>query len=177
MLSHSRIGSRQHAALAVCGDSFAAMNPETKEIGMVTILALEDNPNDLLLLRQALARCGVDHEIVPAADGVEAQHFLQELRAAPETKRQILVFSDLNMPRRNGLEFIRWLKGHEHFRHIPVVMISSFDDEAQVDDAFEFGAIACLRKPAGARALGGLVRTLVELTLPAGTAHPARART
>ena len=132
---------------------------------MMTILAVEDNPNDLLFLERALDRAGIRCNLISARNGVEAQDVLKTMEQSAATQ-ELVIFSDVNMPRQNGLEFLRWLKGEPHFNRLPVVMLSSFDGSRDMNRAFEFGAWACMTKPPDPNAVKGLLATVQGMVRP-----------
>ena len=129
---------------------------------MKTVLAVDDNQEDLFLLERTLSLVGFEHRLLTAADGVEAETLLESVGACRDFALPWIIFLDVNMPRRGGHAFLQWLKRKPHFRRIPVVMLSSFDDPTDMDRAFELGAIACLRKPPAPKAVQGLINTLTE---------------
>jgi CheY-like chemotaxis protein len=121
-----------------------------------TFLILDDNPDDLLLLERALSRSSIRHELTAAGDGFEAQEWLEAHENGPDAAPMVIL-SDLNMPRCNGLELLAWLKADARFNRSPVVLISSFDNPADMERAVELGAEACVRKPPNASELDDLL--------------------
>ena|SRR2546425_13133084 len=79
--------------------------------------------------------------VLEAGDGAEA---LQKLANGNSVQ---IIFSDVNMPNMDGLEFLRRLKGSESSKKIPVVMVTSEGTEAKVLEALTLGAAAYIRKP------------------------------
>ncbi|MGZ8940419.1 MAG: response regulator [Limisphaerales bacterium] len=126
---------------------------------MITILALDDDPNDLYFLKRALDRSGIPCNVISAHNGLEAQDVLKTMDQSAGTQ-ELVIFSDVDMPRQNGLEFLKWLKGEPHFHSLPVVMLSSFDNSRDINRALEFGASACMIKPPEPNAVKGLLQTI-----------------
>lgn len=113
------------------------------------ILLAEDNPLDADLAKRALAINQVREEIVHAHDGVEAMDCLNhrgEFQHCP-TETPAVVLLDLKMPRVNGLEVLRRIKGDERFKNIPVVIFTSSKEETDVAQSYELGANAYVVKP------------------------------
>lgn len=136
---------------------------ETEEKIMITILAVDDNPDDLFFLKCAFGS-SAGYRFMTAGDGIEAQERLRNIaRGKDLAADSVVIFSDLNMPRQNGLEFLQSLKSEVRFRDLPVVMISSFDNQAEINKAFELGAVACMVKPPDPNATKGLLKTITGM--------------
>lgn len=127
---------------------------------MITILAVDDNPNDLFFMTRALSPSAVAHRLITAGDGVEARECLQNMAVGETACGDLIVFSDVDMPRQGGLQLLQWIKEDPRLQRIPVVMVSSFENQANVARAFELGAIACLPKPPDPKAVSGLLQTI-----------------
>lgn len=114
------------------------------------ILLVEDNPDDELLMRRALAKNAVPNEVVVARDGVEALDYLfatgrHSGRDPDEMPRLILL--DLKLPRLNGLEVLQRLRSDERTRLLPVVILTSSRERQDVLDGYGLGANSYVRKP------------------------------
>jgi CheY-like chemotaxis protein len=129
---------------------------------MITILAVDDNPNDLFLIRRALRPSEFPCELITAENGIEAQKRLLKL-ADTGGENPLVVFSDVDMPQQGGFAFLEWLKREPGLNQIPVVMISSFENQANVERAFELGALACMTKPPNPKAVHGLLKTISNM--------------
>ena len=135
---------------------------------MTTILVADDSPDDVLLLKWALSRSEVPHRFVVAGDGVEAQNYLERLGRASFRQSHPapdLIFLDLNMPRRNGLQLLQWLNRHSEFKDIPVVMLSTCAHPEDISKAYELGALSFLPKPPDIPTVEGMLRTVAEMTV------------
>ena len=113
------------------------------------ILLVEDNPNDLELTLAALQAHRVANEVVVARDGAEALDYL--FRRGPFADRPVappaLVLLDLKMPKVDGLEVLRQIKADTQLRLIPVVMLTSSREEADLIRSYELGVNAYVVKP------------------------------
>ena len=113
------------------------------------ILLVEDNPNDLELTLAALQAHRVANEVVVARDGAEALDDL--FRRGPFADRPVappaLVLLDLKMPKVDGLEVLRQIKADTQLRLIPVVMLTSSREEADLIRSYELGVNAYVVKP------------------------------
>ena len=105
------------------------------------ILIIEDNPADSFLTRMAVQRCDPRHTIQIFEDGEPAIAYLEEPDAVPVD----LILLDLNLPRVDGLSFLRWLRRRSQTSHVPVFILSSSPADAVAEAAAE--ATKYLEKP------------------------------
>jgi len=106
------------------------------------ILLVEDDADDEALTRRALEKNKVKNELVVARDGQEA---LDYLRAAPRLPELVLL--DLKLPKIDGLEVLRRLRADERTRLLPVVVLTSSNEERDVATSYALGANSYVRKP------------------------------
>jgi two-component system response regulator len=114
------------------------------------ILLVEDNPDDELLTMRALHSGQVANEIVIARDGAEALDFLfatgkytgRNMNVMPE-----LILLDLKLPKVDGLEVLQYIRNDERTRHLPVVILTSSDEESDILESYNRGANSYIRKP------------------------------
>jgi CheY-like chemotaxis protein len=110
------------------------------------ILLVEDNSDDEALAIRALQKSNVANRIVVAHDGVEAL----ELLCGENGRERVvpaLILMDLKLPRMNGLEALQRIRANEATAHIPVVMLTTSDEEADVMRAYKSGVNSYVRKP------------------------------
>jgi CheY-like chemotaxis protein len=130
-----------------------------------TILLVEDDSNDVLLIRKALEGGGIDNPVQTVSDGEEAIDYLQGCGAFSDRRLfplPGLIVTDLKMPRANGIEFLRWLRSHPFGKVIPAIVLTSSMEPADVQDAYSSGANSYLVKPAGFGELKRMLRTVVD---------------
>jgi chemotaxis family two-component system response regulator Rcp1 len=120
------------------------VTPHDKE--PVSILLAEDNPADAGLVRRALEEHGVEGELIVIADGEKAIEFIKAIDAEAAPCPDLAIV-DLNLPKKPGREVLERMRLSERCRHIPVVILSSSDDERDKADAARFGASRYIRKP------------------------------
>lgn len=114
------------------------------------ILLVEDNPDDEALTKRALDRNNIKNEVVVARDGVEAVDFLFG-RGAYEgrdvTQMPQLILLDLKLPRMDGLEVLKAIRADERTRLLPVVILTTSNEEQDRINGYGFGANSYVRKP------------------------------
>jgi two-component system response regulator len=115
------------------------------------MLVVEDDPDDLALLRRAMRRASVDVAYDVAIDGDEAIAWLERVVAAGSPPRVVLL--DLKLPRRSGFDVLAWMKSRDKLRRIPVVIFTSSNVGTDLDRAYDLGANSYLVKPATPSAL------------------------
>lgn len=93
--------------------------------GKVQILIVEDNPGDVLLVREALNESNLPFELSHVADGEEAVNFLQQRGGYKDRLKPDLVLLDLNLPKRTGWEVFEEMRSDDSLRNVPVVILSS----------------------------------------------------
>jgi CheY-like chemotaxis protein len=133
------------------------------------VLLAEDNPDDVLLIRQALEECKAVHPLQVVGNGQEAIEYLagqgkfsdRAVYAFP-----VLFLLDLKMPVMDGLEVLRWLHQHPEIpRKLPVVVLSSTELPNETQMAYAMDIQACIVKPLGYSELREKVRILKEYWL------------
>lgn len=114
------------------------------------ILLVEDNPDDEELTIRSLRRANIANEIIVARDGVEALDFLnREGKFKDEDKGKIpaLVLLDLKLPKLNGIDVLKRMRGDSRTQFIPVVVLTSSSEEDDMLQSYQFGANSYVRKP------------------------------
>ena|SRR2546426_84502 len=116
-----------------------------------TVLLVEDDLNDIFLVKRAFKIARVQNPLQVVTDGQEAMLYLRgEGRYADRQTYPLpkLIVMDIKMPRCTGFEVLEWLKGSQRtLRRIPVVIVSSSDDPSDINRAYELGANAYMVKP------------------------------
>ncbi len=129
------------------------------------ILLVEDDPNDVWLVKHAFQSANISNPLRIVNDGQEAIDYLKgngaysDRGAFPLPK---LVLLDLKMPRLNGFDVIGWMRRHYPWKLTPIIILSSSALPQDVNRAYELGANAYMVKPADYRALERLFRTIAD---------------
>jgi CheY-like chemotaxis protein len=134
-----------------------------------SVLMAEDDDGHAMLVRRSLRRAGLERDPVRVRDGQELLDYVYHRgpwsnRARHESLAMIL---DLNMPRLDGTEVLRRLKNDQELARIPVFVLTTTDNPAELDRCYALGAAACLVKPVDYGAFGDMIRRLAEFLLTA----------
>ena len=114
------------------------------------ILVVEDNPDDEALTLRALRAHGVSNEIFVARDGAEALDFLLCKGAHAGRKGAplpLVVLLDLRLPKVDGRQVLQRIREDERTRCLPVVVLTSSDEERDIIESYQLGANSFVRKP------------------------------
>jgi two-component system, response regulator len=115
-----------------------------------TILLVEDNPDDVELTIRALKKNHILNRMIIAKDGVEALDYLfgTGTYAGRDVKKlPVLILLDLKLPKVDGLEVLKRIRQHELTRLLPVVILTSSQEERDKISGYELGANSYIRKP------------------------------
>jgi two-component system, response regulator len=112
-------------------------DPET-----VDILLVEDNPNDAELAQRALRKTNLGARLALARDGAEALDYLLSDRPKPK-----VIFLDLKLPKIDGIEVLRRTRADDRIRSIPVVVLTSSQEERDIVECYKLGVNSYVVKP------------------------------
>jgi CheY-like chemotaxis protein len=110
----------------------------------LNILLVEDDQVDVMNVKRAFEKNRISNPLYVAGDGLEA---LQMLRNGKVPSERRLVLLDLNMPRMNGIEFLRELRADPHLLNTPVVVLTTSTDDRDKIDAYNLNVAGYLLKP------------------------------
>lgn len=138
------------------------INATTKQ---AVILHVEDDANDIELLKAAARRADVPIVLENAPDGEKAIQYLTAMgsQEGPSSVLPSLILVDLKLPRANGFEILEWVRSNPRTRHIPVVVLSGSELHSDIQRAYEAGANSYIVKPLGFEPLVSLVSEISEV--------------
>ena len=113
----------------------------------VVVLLVEDDPGDVLMIREAFDENKVRNELHVCSDGEDALLFLRQEAPHEDAPRPDLVLLDLNLPRRDGREVLAEIKADERLQTIPVVVLTTSEAEEDVLRSYALHANAYVTKP------------------------------
>jgi len=129
---------------------------------LISVLLVEDDPGDVMLVREAFAADKVGNTLSVVSDGVEAMRFVRGEGEYAGTERPDLVLLDLNLPRKSGAEVLAEIKSDPHLSTIPVVVLTTSQAEEDVLRSYEMHANAYVTKPVDFDRFGEIVRQIDE---------------
>lgn len=128
----------------------------------VTIVMIEDDEGHARLIERNIRRAGVTNEIVPFANGTEALKYMMgpDGTGASNARRALLVLLDLNLPDMSGVDILASLKSNAHLRRFPVVILTTTDDEREIQRCYDLGANVYITKPVNYEGFANAIRQL-----------------
>ena len=132
------------------------------------ILLVEDDPNDALLLERAFRKAGLLYPLIIVSDGDQAVDFLQGIgkyRDRIKYPMPNLMLLDMKLPRRSGHEVLKWLRSRPGLRRLPVIVLTSSNEQRDVVAAYDEGTNSYLVTPSNAELLGQMVSQLEKYWL------------
>jgi len=139
----------------------------------IQILLVEDSPGDVSLTRHALRQAKVANELHVVGDGVEAMAYLRNDPPFEGARRPELILLDLNLPLKDGREVLAEMKQDDDLATIPVVVLTTSSDEADVLRAYQLHANSYVTKPVqleefldAVRSIEGFWLSIVRLPRP-----------
>jgi CheY-like chemotaxis protein len=138
----------------------------------VTIFLVEDDPGHAVLIEKNLRRAGISNGIVAVDDGQKAVDYLLNKDGGEGSEHQepLIILLDLNLPVLDGYQVLKIIKNDERTRKIPVIILTTTDNPAEVAKCYELGCNVYVTKPveyeAFSRAIQNLGLLLSVITVP-----------
>ncbi|NJA06646.1 response regulator [Methylococcaceae bacterium WWC4] len=120
------------------------------------ILLVEDDSVDAMTVKRALKELHVSNPLTHVENGEEALAHLQDA----SQEQPCLILLDLNMPVMNGIEFLHAVKSLPELKRIPVVALTTSDEQKDKVESFELGVAGYMRKPVGYQQFVEIVRAI-----------------
>lgn len=119
------------------------------------ILLVEDDQVDAMTVERAFRDLEINNELIHAVNGLDALDHLRD-----GSKEPSLILLDINMPRMNGIEFLRELKSNDRFKRIPVVVLTTSNDQKDKFETYDLGISGYMLKPIDYQAFVSLMREI-----------------
>jgi CheY-like chemotaxis protein len=128
----------------------------------VTIIMIEDDEGHARLIEKNVRRAGVNNEIIPFTDGGSALDFIlgEDRSGVVSIDRYLLILLDLNLPDMQGTEILDLLKTNPHTKRLPVVILTTTDDEMEIQRCYDLGANVYITKPVDYDGFANAIRQL-----------------
>lgn len=120
------------------------------------ILLVEDDQVDVMTIRRALKEIHVLNPVVNMENGEEGLAYL----ADPDQQRPCIILLDLNMPIMNGIEFLQNVKADPRFRSIPVIVLTTSEEQQDKVNSFELGVAGYMAKPVDYKQFVEMMRSI-----------------
>jgi len=136
----------------------------------MTILHIDDDPNDTALLQAAIRHAALSYSIVNVQDGDDAIDYLSGAGGYADRLRYplpSLILLDIKLPRQTGHDILKWIRENPQFKQVPVIVLSGSELKDDIKQAYVAGANSYLIKPIGFEALVALVKNLGAVWLAA----------
>lgn len=124
-----------------------ARKNETESPSQLDVLIVENDPAAARLTKEAFREAGLTQGISSFPDGDEALAYLRKEGKHAGSPHPDVIFLDLHLPKKSGLEVLAEIKGNPTLRATPVVVVSGSDDPSEVREAYELHASCYIRKP------------------------------
>jgi CheY-like chemotaxis protein len=138
-------------------------DPEEGSMTMpVTIIMVEDDEGHARLIEKNIRRAGVTNEIIPFTDGTSALAFLlgPDGSGRDNAGRPLLILLDLNLPDMTGVDILKVVKDNEHLRRAPVVILTTTDDQREIQRCYDLGCNVYITKPVNYEGFANAIRQL-----------------
>lgn len=133
------------------------LNPEK-----IKVLVVEDNPNDVTIIKRAMRKSEVKCELSFARDGEEALNFLYRQGEFEDAPRPDLILLDLRLPKIDGLEVLAKIKNDSRLRRIPVIVLTISTSQEDMVRAYDSGAASYMTKPVDSKDFERLIQTVQD---------------
>ena len=126
----------------------------------VKILLVEDNEGDIMLTKEALEDAKILIELKVLKDGKSAIDFLTKTDQYANEETPDLLLLDVNLPKKNGLEVLQYIKGSDTLKHIPVIMLTTSSSESDINRSYNNYANCYITKPVEVNDFLAIVTTI-----------------
>jgi chemotaxis family two-component system response regulator Rcp1 len=148
------------------------MNAAT-ETRAIEILLVDDSPTDVRLTQEALQECNLINQLHVVDDGEEAVDFLRQRGRYADARRPDLILLDLNLPKKDGREVLAEIKADDRLRQIPVVVLTTSNNEKDILQADDLNCNCYITKPVDFERFLNIVKSIEHFWLAIVTLPPS----
>ena len=134
----------------------------SRNVSPMEILLVEDNPGDVRLTIEALKEAKVLNKLTVVKDGIDALSLLRREGAHAQAARPDLILLDLNLPRKDGREVLADIKADDDLKRIPVVILTTSQDEQDMFKVYNLHANCYITKPVDLGQLVAVVKAIED---------------
>jgi CheY-like chemotaxis protein len=127
------------------------------------ILLVEDNDGDVLLTEVALENTGIPFRLSVLSDGKSAIDFLDKIEEIAAADKPDIILLDINLPKKNGHEVLKFIKGNDKLKQIPVIILSTSSSQSDIDMAYANYANCVITKPSEMDQFLNMVSAIVNI--------------
>ena len=138
------------------------MTMEPSPVYPVCIVMIEDDEGHARLIERNIRRAGVNNEIVPFTSGTAAVSYLlgEDGSGSVSAERAMLILLDLNLPDMSGVDILTKVKANPHTRRSPVIVLTTTDDQREIQRCYDLGANVYITKPVNYDSFANAIRQL-----------------
>jgi CheY-like chemotaxis protein len=127
----------------------------------VTIVMIEDDEGHARLIEKNVRRAGVNNQIVPFMNGNAALDFILGTdRSGANANHYLLILLDLNLPDMSGIDILEKVKSNPNTKRLPVIVLTTTDDEREIQRCYDLGANVYITKPVDYDSFANAIRQL-----------------
>ena len=120
------------------------------------VLLVEDNSLNAMAVRRAFNDCEIPNQVVHLINGEEALKYLKN----DENRKPGIILLDLNMPKMNGIEFLKIIKDDPVHKRIPVVILTTSNEKRDIAESFDLNVVGYMIKPVDYKDLVKIIKTI-----------------
>jgi len=126
----------------------------------IHILLVEDNEGDILLTTEALDNAKLFTKLSVVKDGKQAMDFVTKADGFSDVTQPDIILLDINLPKRNGHEVLKFIKGNDVLKHIPVIMLTTSSSPSDIEMAYKNYVNCLITKPIEAHSFLDVIATI-----------------
>lgn len=131
----------------------------------VHILLVEDNEDDIIILKEVLTKHKIGQDLSTVRDGDEALDYIFKKGLYSDVITPDLILLDLNLPRKNGMEVLKEVRSHGTYKYLPIIVLSTSSSPDDITESYEKHANCFITKPSDILSLDSMVQEIKSFWL------------